>query len=205
MISWNHARLRREGGRLILEDLGSTNGTAVGQTSNRITQADVQPTDVIFFGSLKVPVSRLLESKKLVLGGEANQETVRMTGTEMVIGRDPDCDYPLKYPMISWRHARLEKTPNGLVIEDLGSKNGTFVDGQQISGTRRAEAGQRNRPRQLPLQAAGRRRRPGQAQLSGQRHRRRLAARRRDPARFGAPPAARSRVADRVSLGARRA
>ena len=133
MISWNHARLRREAGRLILEDLGSTNGTAVGQTSNRITQADVQPTDVIFFGSLKVPVSRLLESKKLVLG-EANQETVRMTGTEMIIGRDPDCDYPLKFPVISWRHARLEKTPNGLVIEDLGSKNGTFVDGQQISG-----------------------------------------------------------------------
>jgi len=133
MISWNHARLRRDGGRLILEDLGSTNGTAVGDTSNRIAQADVQPTDVVFFGSLKVPVSRLLDSKKLVLG-EANQETVSMTGNEMVIGRDPDCDYPLKYPVISWRHARLEKTSSGLVIEDLGSKNGTFVDGQQISG-----------------------------------------------------------------------
>ena len=61
MISWNHARLRREAGRLILEDLGSTNGTAVGQTSNRISAAEVQPTDVIFFGSLKVPVSRLLD------------------------------------------------------------------------------------------------------------------------------------------------
>jgi ABC-type multidrug transport system ATPase subunit/pSer/pThr/pTyr-binding forkhead associated (FHA) protein len=134
MISWNHARLRREGSRLVVEDLGSTNGTSVGRTGNRVQQAEVQPTDVVFFGSLKVPVSRLLDSHKLALGGEANQETVRLTGTQMVIGRDADCDYPLRYPTISGRHARLEKTAGGISIEDLGSKNGTFVDGQRISG-----------------------------------------------------------------------
>ena len=66
--------------------------------------------------------------------GGAVEESVPFRGQQMVIGRDPDCDYPLTYPMISWHHARLEKTPRGIEIEDLGSRNGTFVDGQRISG-----------------------------------------------------------------------
>src|SRR5450432_1500964 len=41
MISWNHARLTvQAGGALILEDLGSTNGVAVGHPGNRIGRAE---------------------------------------------------------------------------------------------------------------------------------------------------------------------
>jgi ABC transport system ATP-binding/permease protein len=134
MISWNHARLlvgRAE--KLTVEDLGSTNGTAVGNPDNRIQRATVRPDDSIYFGSFKVRVSRLLEPDKLALGAGV-QETVPFAGSQMVIGRDPACDYPLAYPMVSWHHAKLEKTPRGIEIEDLGSRNGTFVDGQRISG-----------------------------------------------------------------------
>src|SRR5215472_2157351 len=50
MISWNHARLFVEsGGRLLLEDLASTNGTAVGRPENRIKRAEVHPSDSAFF------------------------------------------------------------------------------------------------------------------------------------------------------------
>lgn len=134
MISWNHARLSAgAGGTLTLEDLGSTNGTAVGHPDNRITRAEIRLEDSVFFGSFKVRVSRLLEPGKLTLGGGI-QETVPFTGSKMILGRDPQCDYPLAFPMISWHHAKLEKTPRGIEIEDLGSRNGTFVDGQRVSG-----------------------------------------------------------------------
>lgn len=134
MISWNHAKLSvDQSGGLVLEDLHSSNGTSVGHADNRITRATVRPEDSAFFGSFKVRVSRLLDPGKLALGLGV-QETVPFTGQEMVIGRDPGCDYPLQFPMISWRHARLEKTPRGIEIEDLGSRNGTFVDGERISG-----------------------------------------------------------------------
>ncbi len=132
MISWEHARLVVEAGRLLLEDKGSTNGTSVGQPGKRIQRAEVRPDDHVFFGSFKIQVSRLLQGK-LVLGG-GDQETVRFTGEAMLLGRDPQADYPLSYPMISWHHAKLHKTPRGIEIEDLDSRNGTFVDGKRITG-----------------------------------------------------------------------
>ena len=135
MISWNHAKLVHDtAGRMMLEDLGSTNGTAVGHAGNRITRAEVRPEDSVFFGSFKIRVSRLLDDSGKLALGNAVQETVPFAGRQMVIGRDPNCEYPLNYPMVSWQHARLEKTDRGIEIEDLGSKNGTFVDGQRISG-----------------------------------------------------------------------
>jgi ABC-type multidrug transport system ATPase subunit/pSer/pThr/pTyr-binding forkhead associated (FHA) protein/ABC-type multidrug transport system permease subunit len=134
MISWYHARLIEEpGGVLTLEDLGSTNGTAVGHAENRIQRTTVTATDAVFFGSFKIRVSRLLEPGKIALG-DAPQEQVRFVGDEMTIGRDPDCEHPLNFPMISWRHAKLYRTARGIEVEDLGSRNGTFVDGKRISG-----------------------------------------------------------------------
>lgn len=133
MISWEHARLTgNPDGTWILEDLGSTNGTSVGHTERRITRAQVSPEDSVFFGSFKVRVSRLIDSGKMLMG-DSPQEPLRFAGQQMIIGRDPSCDYPLNYPMISWQHAKLQRTPEGIQIEDLGSKNGTFVNGQRIT------------------------------------------------------------------------
>jgi ABC-type multidrug transport system ATPase subunit/pSer/pThr/pTyr-binding forkhead associated (FHA) protein/ABC-type multidrug transport system permease subunit len=133
-VSTNHARIVQDGaGRLTIEDLGSTNGTCLNQAGARIQRAEIRPDDHVFFGSFKIPVSRLLDAKGLVLGN-ASQEQLRFTGQQMVLGRDPSADYPLPFPMISWRHARLERTAQGIEVVDLGSKNGTFVDGVRISG-----------------------------------------------------------------------
>jgi ABC-type multidrug transport system ATPase subunit/ABC-type multidrug transport system permease subunit len=62
-------------------------------------------------------------------------------GAEIVFGRDPSCDEVLDYPMISWRHAKLTRTADGMVVEDLGSTNGTYVNGDRISGPVRVNAG----------------------------------------------------------------
>lgn len=134
MISWKHAQLIEDtAGVLTIEDLGSTNGTAVRHPENRIQRQTVTAEDSVFFGSFKMRVSRLLEPGRVALG-DATQDHVRFSGNEMTIGRDPSCEYPLSYPMVSWRHAKLTRTGRGIEIEDLGSKNGTFVDGKRISG-----------------------------------------------------------------------
>ena len=49
-----------------------------------------------------------------------------------VIGRQPDCDIPIAAEEISRHHARLKVTPDGIQVEDLGSANGTFVNGKRV-------------------------------------------------------------------------
>ena len=45
------------------------------------------------------------------------------------IGRGPDCDLVIEHPSISRAHAVLEAAPGGWRLRDLGSKNGSFVNG----------------------------------------------------------------------------
>jgi pSer/pThr/pTyr-binding forkhead associated (FHA) protein len=50
----------------------------------------------------------------------------------ILIGRGSDCDLVVKDPKASRHHCRLTREETSLVLEDLGSKNGTFVDGERI-------------------------------------------------------------------------
>lgn len=50
-----------------------------------------------------------------------------------VIGRRPDCAVAIDDPSVSRVHARLEITRDVMRIEDLHSKNGTFIEGRRIS------------------------------------------------------------------------
>ncbi len=53
---------------------------------------------------------------------------------EHVIGRDPDVEVRLDDATVSRRHARLVVTTEGTVLEDFGSKNGTFRGGERVTG-----------------------------------------------------------------------
>jgi DNA-binding winged helix-turn-helix (wHTH) protein len=50
-----------------------------------------------------------------------------------VIGRDPDVDIRLDAATVSRRHARLVVSADGVTLEDLGSKNGTFRAGAPLT------------------------------------------------------------------------
>ena len=51
-----------------------------------------------------------------------------------LIGRGDDCDIRVDDPLASRRHAQVRREPSRYVLEDLGSRNGTLVDGEAISG-----------------------------------------------------------------------
>lgn len=55
---------------------------------------------------------------------------------EHVLGRDPDVEIFLNSPGVSRRHARIRISSGQATIEDLGSKNGTFVGDQRVDGSR---------------------------------------------------------------------
>lgn len=51
----------------------------------------------------------------------------------LVVGRDPSCDIRVQDRQVSRFHARLTPTPEGVTLEDLGSKNGTNHNGVELS------------------------------------------------------------------------
>ncbi|AKT44088.1 FHA domain-containing protein [Chondromyces crocatus] len=53
---------------------------------------------------------------------------------EFVIGRSADCQLSLDDPLVSRRHGLLTVSDKGVTIEDLGSRNGVFVNGVRITG-----------------------------------------------------------------------
>ena len=52
------------------------------------------------------------------------------------VGRSQECDIVVSDPNVSRKHARLSRADNGFVVEDLGSTNGTLLDGAPIDRER---------------------------------------------------------------------
>src|SRR5208283_4875069 len=92
------------------------------------------PTDEVYLGAYKISASQLLNVETKVDIGEASFSKIEFRGKTMEIGRDPQCDIPVNNLIVSWRHARITRTPEGTYVEDLGSRNGTYVGGLRVSG-----------------------------------------------------------------------
>jgi len=67
------------------------------------------------------------------------RELVLPEGCETVVGRDPECGIAVEDDRVSRRHAALRPGPSGWTLADLGSKNGTLVDGVLVENARLAE------------------------------------------------------------------
>ncbi len=77
----------------------------------------------------------------IIKEGPSAGATFPLERTNLVIGREPGVDVLIELPGISRRHARLFQQNNGYAIEDLGSSNGTFVNGERLAAPRQLFSG----------------------------------------------------------------
>jgi hypothetical protein len=69
---------------------------------------------------------------EIVEGPDAGRQ-VELSGEPVEIGRDPSVGIELPADdLVSRRHARITPSRDGVTVEDLGSRNGTFVNGDEI-------------------------------------------------------------------------
>jgi pSer/pThr/pTyr-binding forkhead associated (FHA) protein len=69
-------------------------------------------------------------------------EVIGIDSTALTVGRGSDNDLPLEVDeYASGRHARLEPRGDGVYVADLGSTNGTFVNGIRLTGDRKLVPG----------------------------------------------------------------
>ena len=76
-------------------------------------------------------------SGRLVLVDPAETQLPPGTGFPLtpvtLVGRHPDCAIVLDDSFVSGEHARLDAVGDGWVLRDLGSTNGTFVNGREVA------------------------------------------------------------------------
>jgi DNA-binding NtrC family response regulator len=75
----------------------------------------------------------------VVLSGLFREARFPLASRHSAVGRDAACDVRLSDPSVSHAHARIDRTDDGLVLVDLGSLNGTFVNGERLRGPRRLQ------------------------------------------------------------------
>jgi serine phosphatase RsbU (regulator of sigma subunit) len=68
------------------------------------------------------------------VNGPAMGQRISLVREQYVLGRHPECDIVLESGAVSRQHAKALKTPTGYAIEDMNSRNGTFVNGELIQG-----------------------------------------------------------------------
>lgn len=156
-VSRRHARLTRRGADWILEDLGSRSGTRVnGQAHSGPVR--LQAGDLLALGPVEIEVRPAPEEASgssagaVTLDPEASDATrveVRRAGRDaepvatpidivlrdrsrVRLGRGAEADVVLHAPGISRAHADLVRQAGGWAVTDLGSTNGTYVNGQTV-------------------------------------------------------------------------
>ena len=67
-----------------------------------------------------------------VLRGKSQGREVSITGPDFKIGRAKDCDLRPKSDVISRHHCEFTFHEDGVKLRDLGSRNGTFVNGDRV-------------------------------------------------------------------------
>ena len=148
MLSRRHARIFCEAGVVYVADLGSSNGTTVNRAAVGQSPSPLRDGDEVCFGgvlSYRVEITPRTKARPdaftLTLSPASQGtglETLVITRfpflvskTEGALSRQPG-DHAAQLSYLSRRHAHIFLKGGGAYIEDLGSTNGTFLDGLRL-------------------------------------------------------------------------
>jgi hypothetical protein len=73
-----------------------------------------------------------MDAKLVVAKGKTAVKEIPLGGISTIIGRRNDCSLRIPSPLVSRQHCELTQAGNRLIVKDLGSSNGTFVNGAKI-------------------------------------------------------------------------
>lgn len=157
-VAAHHAELETRAGQTVVRPLDASAPTVLN--GRQITQeTPLKPGDLLLFGRVGCRLSsdrpvaatapppsarksadeaartrvRNTLPKYMLRGvsGATFGKTFALTGT-MVIGRQADSDIPVPAEEISRHHARLQVTADGVLVEDMSSANGTFINDKRV-------------------------------------------------------------------------
>ncbi len=139
MASRHHARVYPAPEGFRIADLGSSNGTYLNGERFHHSERPLRNGDTVQVGVeqlrfLEGQETRFAQSQAPMLG----TQVVHFDGERLRIGRDPSNDVVLGDPNVSRFHAEVVRSNGAMELRDLGSRNGTRLDGQL---TRRAALG----------------------------------------------------------------
>lgn len=140
-----HAEIIQKGDQIVLLDRGTKNTIKVNGTPVK-GQVAIKAGDVITLGSVEL---ELIDPKSathnVAPAATGSKDAWALTCNaswmpkshfpihdKVVIGRDPGCDIHVAIDHLSRRHVEIEIRSNQLVLKDLGSANGTFVNGNRV-------------------------------------------------------------------------
>jgi predicted component of type VI protein secretion system len=84
-----------------------------------------------------------MEVKLVIANGKQAGTEIPVKSAKFVIGRNEDCQLRPQSHMVSRKHCAILVEANSVVIEDLGSTNGTLVNGEKIAGRHELKTGDR--------------------------------------------------------------
>jgi pSer/pThr/pTyr-binding forkhead associated (FHA) protein len=123
-----------------VSDLGSTNGTLVNSTLTK--RQKLKHGDVIRIGAVEVvfddPSSAAAPGEAAAgylihARGDRKGQKFELTGQRTTIGRKPTNALVIEDPVSSSYHCEIVRDLNGYTIRDLGSTNGTLVNGEMVT------------------------------------------------------------------------
>ena len=143
-ISRHHARILMEGEEYTLEDLRSTNGTFLN--GQAVARDQLRHLDVIGLGKSAELIFVLRDDaavtvrKVVVLDASLLRDAPGATPEplpvgEVTVGRSSACNITSAQGPVSKIHCKILRTQKQVTLEDLGSSNGTFVNGERVMTT----------------------------------------------------------------------
>ena len=136
VASGHHAVILMRKGRFCLRDTGSRNG--IFYKNRRIQEKNLAPDDRFSIGGCTLYVEKVRSSARTLhelvyLNTGKKGQVVRLEKPRMVAGSAPGCDLVVGEQLVSQQHAEFSTKADGCWLRDLGSKNGTFVNGTKLA------------------------------------------------------------------------
>ena len=100
----------------------------LGAMVKRAELGEEARTQTLHQGRRPAPLAAIVS----VTAGEAKPEEFRLQQGECIVGSSREADIVIGVTTVSRRHVKLSLMPEGVLVEDLGSRNGTYYNGQRV-------------------------------------------------------------------------